>query len=97
MALRQTARVLPKNALSQAIKYCRNQWDHLEAFMKDGRLEIDNNRGERLIKPFVIGRKNWLFSNTAKLAKASAIIYSVVETAEENGWIGNATFLRKCR
>lgn len=57
MALRQTARVLPKNALSQAIKYCRNQWDHLEAFMKDGRIEIDNNRGERLIKPFVIGRK----------------------------------------
>ncbi|MFD1068296.1 IS66 family transposase, partial [Oceanobacillus locisalsi] len=81
----QTPRVLPKSALGQAIKYCRNQWDRLEAFMKDGRLEIDNNRAERSIKPFVIGRKAWLFSNSAKGAKASAIIYSVVETAKENG------------
>ncbi|WP_245837402.1 IS66 family transposase [Virgibacillus phasianinus] len=81
----QTPRVLPKSALGQAIKYCRNQWDRLGSFMKDGRLEIDNNRGERSIKPFVIGRKNWLFSNTAKGAKSSAIIYSVVETAKENG------------
>src|SRR5699024_8467192 len=64
---------------------CRNQWERLVAFLKDGRLEIDNNRGERSIKPFVIGRKNWLFSNTAKGANASAIIYSVVETAKENG------------
>jgi hypothetical protein len=49
--------------------------------MKDGRLEIDNNRSERSIKPFVIGRKNWLFANTAKGAAASAMIYSIVETA----------------
>lgn len=81
----QTPRVLPKSALGQAIKYCRNQWERLEAFLEDGRLEIDNNRAERSIKPFVIGRKNWLFSNTAKGAKSSAIIYSVVETAKENG------------
>ena len=81
----QTPRVLPKSALGQAIKYCRNQWERLVAFLEDGRLEIDNNRGERSIKPFVIGRKNWLFSNTAKGASSSAIIYSVVETAKENG------------
>jgi len=81
----QTPRVLPKSALGQAIQYCRNQWDKLEAFLKDGRLEIDNNRSERSIKPFVIGRKNWLFSNTPKGAHASAIIYSIVETAKENG------------
>lgn len=81
----QTPRVLPKSALGQAIKYCRNQWEHLEAFLQDGRLEIDNNRAERSIKPFVIGRKAWLFSNTAKGAESSAIIYSVVETAKENG------------
>lgn len=81
----QTPRVLPKSALGQAIKYCRNQWERLGAFLQDGRLEIDNNRGERSIKPFVIGRKNWLFSNTAKGAKSSAIIYSIVETAKENG------------
>ena len=48
-------------------------------------MEIDNNRAERSIKPFVMGRKNWLFSNTAKGAKSSAIIYSIVETAKENG------------
>ncbi|CAB3393533.1 protein of unknown function [Kyrpidia spormannii] len=53
--------------------------------MKDGRLEIDNNRSERSIKPFVIGRKNWLFANTPKGAKASATVYSIVETAKENG------------
>jgi transposase len=81
----QTPRVLPKSALGQAVKYCRNQWERLEAFLKDGRLEIDNNRSERSIKPFVIGRKNWLFANTAKGAKSSAIIYSIVETAKENG------------
>lgn len=55
------------------------------AFLEDGRLEIDNNRSERAIKPVVIGRKNWLFSNTPRGAKASAIIYSIVETAKENG------------
>src|SRR5699024_9857744 len=81
----QTPKVLSKSALGQAIKYCRNQWEKLEAFLKDGRLEIDNNRGKRSIKPFVIGRKNWIFSNTGKGANASAIIYSVVETAKENG------------
>ena len=52
--------------------------------MKDGRLDIDNNRSERFIKPFVIGRKNWLFVNTAKEAGTSATIYSIVETAKEN-------------
>ena len=53
-------------------------------YLLDGRLEIDNNRCERSIKPFVIGRKGWLFSNTPKGAKTSAIIYSIVETAKEN-------------
>jgi len=52
---------------------------------KDGRLEIDNNRSERSIKPFVIGRKNWLFSNTPRGARASAVIYNLVETAKEDG------------
>lgn len=81
----QTPKVIPKSSLGQAIKYCRNQWDRLVVFLEDGRLEIDNNRAERSIKPFVIGRKNWIFSNTAKGAKSSAIIYSIVETAKENG------------
>lgn len=79
------SRVLPKSKLGEAITYCLNQWEKLEAFMKDGRLELDNNRSERSIKPFVIGRKGWLFSNTPRGAKASATMYSVIETAKENG------------
>ena len=50
----------------------------------DGQLAIDNNRAERAIKPFVIGRKNWLFSQTATGANASAILYSIIETAKAN-------------
>lgn len=81
----QKPRTMPKSLLGQAIAYSLNQWDKLTAFLKDGRLEIDNNRGERSIKPFVIGRKNWLFAYTPRGAAASAAIYSVIETAKENG------------
>jgi transposase len=81
----QKPRVLPKSAFGQAINYCGNQWNKLTAFLQDGRLELDNNRAERSIKPFVIGRKNWLFANTPRGAGASATIYSIVETAKENG------------
>lgn len=77
--------VLPKSAFGKAISYCLNQWDKLVAFLEDGRLEIDNNRSERSIKPVIIGRKNWLFANTPQGARASAIIYSIVETAKANG------------
>lgn len=81
----QRSRTLPKSKLEEAITYSLNQCDKLVAFLKDGRLEIDNNRSERAIKPFVIGRENWLFANTPRGAKASAIIYSMAETAKENG------------
>jgi hypothetical protein len=77
--------VLPKTKLGEAITYCINQWAKLTVYPSDGRLNIDNNRAERAIKPFVIGRKNWLFSNTAKGADASAILYSIIETAKANG------------
>ena len=76
--------VLPKTSLGKAINYCLNQWDKLTAFMLDGRLEISNNRAERAIKPFVIGRKNFLFSKSPKGATASAITYSIIETAKAN-------------
>ncbi len=81
---KQSKKVLPKSKLSEAINYTINQWDYIMNILLDGRLEIDNNRAERSIKPFVIGRKGWLFSNTPKGAKSSAIIYSIVETAKEN-------------
>ena len=75
----------PKGALGKAVYYAASQRVYLERYLLDGKLEISNNRAERSIKPFVIGRKNWLFSNTAKGAKASAVIYSIIETAKENG------------
>ena len=56
-------------------------------YLEDGRLSIDNNRAERAIKPFVIGRKNWLFSQTANGANASAALYSIIETAKANGLV----------
>jgi transposase len=76
--------VLPKSALGKAITYARNEWLRLIVYLEDGRLEIDNNGGERSIKPFVIGRKNWLFCNTATGAKASAVIYSLLQSAKAN-------------
>ena len=54
-------------------------------FLEDGRLELSNNSAERAIRPFVVGRKGWLFCNAPRGAKASATIYSIVETAKENG------------
>ena len=76
--------VLPKSLLGSAVHYGRQQWSKLIRFLEDGRIELSNNRAERSIKPFVIGRKNWLFANTPRGARASAIIYSIVETAKEN-------------
>ena len=79
--------VLPKTKLGKAIKYSLNQWAYLTRYIENGDLNIDNNRAERAIKPFVIGRKNWLFSNTTNGAQASAMLYSMIETAKANGLI----------
>ena len=78
-------RVPPKSPLGQAIHYALNQWGYLLNYLKDGRLEIDNNRSERGIKPFVIGRKNWLFFGNYKGAKAGANLFSLIESAKANG------------
>lgn len=53
-------------------------------YLKDGRLELTNNRAERAVKPFVTGRKNWLFANTEKGAETYAILYTIVQTAMYN-------------
>jgi len=76
---------VPKTGLGKAAYYALSQRKYLERYLLDGRLEISNNRAERSIKPFVIGRKNWLFANTVKGARVSAMIYSIIETAKENG------------
>jgi transposase len=77
--------VLPKSALGTALAYMRNHWDKLTRYTMAGDLPVDNNRAENAIRPFVIGRKAWLFSDTPAGANASAIIYSMVETAKANG------------
>jgi transposase len=75
---------LPKTLLGQARFYAQSQRKYLVRYLLDGRLEISNNRAERSIKPFVIGRKNWLFCNTVNGAKSSAVYYSLIVTALEN-------------
>ena len=75
---------LPKSPLGQATHYALSQRKYLENVFLDGRLELSNNRAERSIKSFVMGRKAWLFSNTPDGAASSSILYSIVETAKEN-------------
>lgn len=73
-----------KSAFGKALTFLVNQWPYLTNYLKDGRLELSNNRAERIIKPFVMGRKNWLFANAQAGAQSSAVIYSLIETAMEN-------------
>ena len=88
-------KIPPKSKLGEAISYSLNQFDKFQRYLEDGRLSIDNNRAERAIKPFVIGRKAWLFSNTCNGAHASAILYSLVETAKANGLVVH-DYISKC-
>jgi hypothetical protein len=80
-----SGKVAPKSALGKALHYLLEQWPYLVRYLEDGRLELSNNRAERSIKPFVMGRKNWLFANTPAGAQSSAVIYSLIETAKESG------------
>ena len=80
-----TRNAAPKSKLGIALNYLKNQWTELNAYLQDGRIELSNNRAERSIKPFVISRKNFLFANTPGGARCSAILFSLIETAKENG------------
>jgi hypothetical protein len=77
--------VNPQGLLGKAITYTQREWSRLVVYLEDGRLAIDNNIVENAIRPFAIGRKNWLFSDTVAGAKASANLYSLIETAKANG------------
>lgn len=77
-----TLKVLPKSPLGQAVFYALTHWESLQSYLYDGRLEIDNNLSERAIKPFVIGRKNWLFHGNDIGARAGAVLYSLIETCK---------------
>lgn len=77
--------VPPQSVLGKALAYLHNQWPRLIRYLDDGRYPIDNNLAENAIRPFAIGRKNWLFSNSQAGARASANLYSLIETAKANG------------
>lgn len=74
----------PKGLLGKAISYAINHWESLTLYLDHGEVPIDNNPAENAIRPFVLGRKNSLFSDTVSGAKATAIFYSLVETAKVN-------------
>ena len=80
----ETVNVLKGSKLAEAITYSVNQKTTLCAFLEDGRIELSNNRAENSLRSFCVGRKGWLFSDTTKGAKASAVVYSLVETAKAN-------------
>lgn len=74
--------ILPKGKTAEGLSYCINQEKYLRVFLTDGNVPIDNSASERAIRPFCIGKKNWLFSNVAKGAEASAVCYSLTESAK---------------
>lgn len=78
-------KVLPQSLLGKAVRYTLGQWPKLLRFLEHGEIPLDNNRCENAIRPFVVGRKGWLFSDTVKGAIASANLFSIVETAKANG------------
>lgn len=77
--------VPPKTALGKAVHYTLEYWEELTRYTENGDWPIDNNTAENAIRPFVIGRKNWLFSNSQRGATGSANLYSLIETAKANG------------
>ena len=77
--------VVPGSALGKALHYFGSQWPKLVRYVRDGRYPIDNNACENSIRPFVVGRKGWLFSDTVAGANASANLYSLVQTCKANG------------
>jgi transposase len=78
-------KVPPKSLLGKALTYTLSQWPRLVKYLGDGILNMDNNLVENAIRPFVVGRKNWLFSDQPEGAAASAAMYSIIETAKANG------------
>ncbi|MCP3870978.1 MAG: IS66 family transposase, partial [Gammaproteobacteria bacterium] len=80
----KVVKVLPKSPLGEAISYTLGLWPKLTTYLEDGHIEIDNNKAENAIRPFVIGRKNFLFSGSPRGAHASATMYTLVESTKAN-------------
>jgi transposase len=85
---------MPSGKLGEALGYLITQWPKLVRYVEDPRLAIDTNLAENAIRPFALGRRNWLFADTVKGAKASAALYSIVSTARTNG-LEPYAYLRK--
>ena len=77
--------VPPQSLTGKAMAYLDRQWPKLIRVFEDGRIPLDTNRVENVIRPFVVGRKNWLFADTSAGARASANLYGLIETAKANG------------
>jgi len=75
----------PKGLLGKALNYALNHWSKLIRYVQDGHITPDNNAAENAIRPFVVGRKNWLFAGHPNGAHASATLFSLIETAKACG------------
>jgi len=82
---KKSLHVVPKSLLGKAVSYTLDQWPRLVSYLEIGCATPDNNLAENAIRPFVVGRKNWLFAGTPEGAAASAAIYSLIESAKVNG------------
>ena len=85
MLLKHLHAVLPGSLLGKALPYLSAQWPKLIRYLENGARPIDNNLCENAIRPFVVGRRNWLFADTVAGANASANLYSLIETCKANG------------
>ena len=82
---------------ARAVQYCLNEKQYLCRCLENGNIPVDNNRAENAIRPFVVGRKHWLFANSVKGAEASAVVYSLAATAVTNGLNVEEYFTELCR
>ena len=85
MDKKKYAQVTQNSTIGKALAYSINQEDYLRVFLSDGNIPMDNNYAEQAIRPFTLGRKNFVLIESSNGAKASAILYSLVETAKANG------------
>jgi hypothetical protein len=82
---KEVHKVRPKSSIGKAILYCLGRWNELARFLADGRIEISNNLIENRVRPFAIGRKNWLFAGSEEAARAMAIILTINGTCKLHG------------
>jgi len=91
--LEHRGKFLPKDPLTGAVQYALNHEAALRRYCEDGRLEIDNNAAERILRMIAIGRKNWLFYGSARGGRTGAVLHSLLASAKRNG-LNEYTYLR---